>query len=190
MTCAARRKREMMPPRPNKLRRMRGVVLLALLLALALMGIGLLGAAEWWSTARQREAEAELLYVGDQYRKAIERYYYATPSPIKTFPVRLEDLVEDPRFPVPVHHLRKLYPDPVTGGAFEPVQAGDAIVGVASISDRQPIKRRNFPSPYGGFEDQESYKQWKFVFTPPMRGRAAPILPKLPQNLLANGVAP
>jgi hypothetical protein len=41
-------------------------VLIALLLMLMLVGIGALGAAEVWSTARKREREVELLWVGDR----------------------------------------------------------------------------------------------------------------------------
>lgn len=187
MTCKALRKKPMRQPHPAS--RRAGVVLLALLLALALMGIALLGASEWWNVARQREAEADLLYAGDQYRKAIEHYYRATPATLKTYPTRIEDLIEDPRFPTPVRHLRRLYRDPVTGEAFDLIRADEDIVGVASSSTRQPLKRKNFPPPYGAFADQDSYSQWKFVFRPPQRGRPArELVPASPANRQINGV--
>jgi type II secretory pathway pseudopilin PulG len=177
----------MTPHRPNN-PSMRGVVLLALLLGLALMGIALLAAVETWSTARQREAEADLLYIGDQYRKAIERFYYVTPASVKTYPTRLEDLLEDKRFPVPVRHLRRPYRDPMTSEAFEILYVGDQIVGVASTSKKKPIKRSGFAGPYGFFAEQESYSQWKFVFNPPLRGGVAPpIRPASSQGSQFNG---
>lgn len=177
-----------MNPRPENRLRQCGIVLLVLLIALALMAIAVAGAADWWAQARQREAEAELLYAGDQYRKAIERYYYATPAAVKVFPTSLEDLLEDPRFPVPVRHLRRLYQDPVSGDAFEVLRVGQEIIGVASRSTLQPVKRRNFPAPYGGFAEQDSYQQWKFVFTPVLRGQpGAAARPKLPGNNQVRG---
>lgn len=165
--------------------------MLAFLLALALLGIALLGASEWWGVARQREAEADLMYLGDQYRKAIQHYYYATPAGVKTYPTRLEDLLEDPRFPVPVRHLRRLYRDPITGDAFDLICAGDDIVGVASASTKKPLKRKNFAPGYGAFEEQDTYSEWKFVFNPPVRGRAVPeVLPATQKNQKINEVKP
>jgi type II secretory pathway pseudopilin PulG len=49
-----------------------GLVLLALLIMLILVAVGALAAAEVWSTTLKREREVELLFVGNQYRRAIE----------------------------------------------------------------------------------------------------------------------
>lgn len=147
-----------------------GLVLLALLLGLALLGIALLGQAQSWTSLRQQEAEHELLWVGSQYRKAIEHYYYATPGPAKTMPTRLEDLLEDRRQPVPVRHLRRLYRDPL-GGELVPVLAATEIIGVASASTAKPFKRAGFDPANAGFEDKDSYAEWQFVFRPPLRAR-------------------
>lgn len=144
-----------------------GMALLAVLLMLILMGIALAHAATWWSVERQRDDETQLLWAGDQYRLAIQRYYYASPSGAKTYPKRLEYLLDDPRYPLPVHHLRRLYPDPMTDGPFQAITVGDQIIGVASTSKKTPIKRRNFPAPYGFFQDQEIYAKWEFSFLPP-----------------------
>jgi type II secretory pathway pseudopilin PulG len=149
------------------LRSERGLVLLALLLMLALLGIALLGQAQSWSASHRREAERELLWVGAQYRKAIESYYYATPGQAKALPTRLEDLLEDRRSLVPLHHLRRLYRDPVSGGELTPLLAGIEIIGVASSSDAKPFKRNGFDTP--GFDDKDRYADWEFVFRPPPR---------------------
>ena len=154
----------MTPHRPNN-PSMRGVVLLALLLGLALMGIALLAAVETWSTARQREAEAELLYIGDQYRKAIERYYLSGP---RQYPRTLADLLMDPRQPGTARYLRKLYPDPVSGkDEWGLVPAPDGgIAGVYSVSENAPLKSAGFAVRDNGFEGKSKYSEWKFVYVP------------------------
>lgn len=152
--------------------RQRGVVLLALLLAVALMGVLALLGADVWATAVQREREAELLFTGEQYRAAIRRYYYATPAGRRReLPPALAELVEDHRFPTPVRHLRQLYPDPMTGGDWELVMSGDRIAGVRSTSDRAPIKQKNFPAAYAAFEGHTAYLEWTFIFVPPTSRR-------------------
>ncbi len=147
-------------------RRARGLVLLALLLfiALATLAVGL--AAEVWATARQRDRETELLFAGDQYRRAIESYWRSSPG-VKALPMSLEVLLSDDRFPVPVQHLRRLYPDPVTGDEWVLVRQGGAIAGVRSASKAVPIKSANFPARYRQFEGASAYEQWQFVFSAP-----------------------
>ncbi len=148
-------------------RRAHGLVLLALLLFLALASLWTGLAAEVWSTARQRDRETELLFVGEQYRHAIESYWRATPGRAKTFPGSIDVLLTDDRFPMPVHHLRRRYADPITGGEFELVRAGSGITGVYSISKDAPRKVAGFPARYQHFNGAEAYEQWRFVFVPP-----------------------
>jgi len=149
--------------------RQRGLVMLALLLALLLSGVLMLQAAETWATTRQREREAELLFVGAQYRLAIRRYYLGTPpGQARTFPAQLEDLLEDRRYPVPVRHLRRLYADPVTGSTdWGLVRSGDRIAGVYSPSQDRPLKQTGFEAANIAFEGRDAYKDWVFVFVPP-----------------------
>jgi type II secretory pathway pseudopilin PulG len=182
MMCAVRQRPAMKRP-PQIKRAMRGIVLLALLLTLALMAVALMGAVEVWSVERQRETEVDLLYVGDQYRKAIEHYYYATPGAAKVLPASIDDLIEDQRFPVPMRHLRRVYSDPLTGEPFDLLRTGDRINGVASGSTKSTIKRSGFAPAYRGFEGLETYNQWKFFFRPPAFGKGNRKLPSqsLPQ---------
>jgi type II secretory pathway pseudopilin PulG len=150
-----------------------GVMLLGLLLMLMLSSIALLGAVEVWSTARQREQERQLLFAGKQYRQAIRHYYFAAPQGKgRALPARLQDLLGDDRFDVPVRHLRRLYPDPISGsGEWGLVLAGDRIAGVHSLSEAVPLKQSGFPSAQAGFEARQSYKEWVFVFMPPRNAR-------------------
>lgn len=127
------------------------------------LGLGLAGLGILWDTVSRREKEAELLFVGDQYRRAIARYHSATPGPEKQYPRRLEDLLADPRFPNTVRHLRRLYRDPVANSpTWGLVKEGEGIVGVHSLSERAPFKRAGFPTPYEGFAEAPDYRAWVF----------------------------
>jgi type II secretory pathway pseudopilin PulG len=146
----------------------RGVVLLALLMALALGGITLMAAADVWALARQRAQEQELLFVGDQYRQAIQRYYFgAPPGARRVLPASLEDLLEDDRYPVPVRHLRRLYRDPITNSdEWGLHRVGDRIAGVHSLSEKEPVKQANFTPGYRFFEGIKAYRDWSFAVSP------------------------
>jgi type II secretory pathway pseudopilin PulG len=155
-------------------------MLLALLLTLAVGAVAVLATTDVWSVVRQRQDEQELLFVGDQFRLAIERYYNALPG-ARALPPSFEDLLEDPRFPKPVSHLRRVYLDPITGTAdWGVVKLGTRIAGVFSRSERAPLKKANFDTPYQDFEGRETYSQWRFVFTPPGTAAARPTQPGAP----------
>jgi type II secretory pathway pseudopilin PulG len=153
-----------------------GVMLLGLLLMLMLTSIAVMAAAEVWSTTRQRERETELLFAGDQYLQAIRHYYYAAPpGQGRMLPARLENLLNDDRFPVPVRHLRRLYPDPITGSSdWGLVLINDRVAGVHSLSDAVPLKQAGFAATHAGFEAKQSYQEWVFLFVPPRTLRATP----------------
>ena len=159
--------------------------------AIVILGILLTTAARLWSFSEQRDKEAELLYIGDQYRLAIANYYAAG----RRYPPSLQDLLQDSRSPTARHYLRQLYRDPMTGEAdwdliLDP--ASNGIMGVASKSKLAPIKRRNFPDIDVGFADTECYCNWKFIYVPrnnfyrrysaPGQGQnaPAPAVPALP----------
>ena len=155
--------------------RQRGVVLLALLVALTLLGIGLMTAVNVWMLSRQREREQELLFVGEQYRQAIRRYYGAQ----RSYPTSLELLLEDDRYPVPVRHLRSAYPDPITGKAdWGLLKVDDRILGVYSLSEAAPLKQAGFTRANEAFKDATSYKDWVFAYVP----RRAVIVPATPAS--------
>jgi type II secretory pathway pseudopilin PulG len=162
------------------MRHARGLVLLALLIMLVLIGVGTLGAAEFWATSLKRERETELLFIGDQYRRAIAEYWRMTPGR-RAYPPSIESLLTDERFPNPVHHLRRKYRDPMTQsgdpttqsgdlmtqpGEFEVIKLANGVSGVHSTSQDKPIKHAQFPKAYTQFEQAENYSQWMFVFNP------------------------
>lgn len=149
-------------------RKQGGYTLLALLLIVALLGLGLAGAGELWSRTAQREREQELLFAGNQIRDAIGLYYERSPGAAKRYPRRLEDLLQDDRYPVVVRYLRRLYADPMTSsrewGLIE--APGGGVMGVYSLSGAAPLKRAGFPLENKGFENAEHYTAWRFLFNP------------------------
>ncbi|MFN3565478.1 MAG: type II secretion system protein [Burkholderiaceae bacterium] len=161
--------------------RARGLVLLAVLMLLVLVGLAALVGAEVWATALQREREAELLFVGEQYRRAIESYWRASPT-VKTLPTSLDQLLEDDRFPTPVRHLRRRYADPMTGSTdWGLIKLGNGIAGVHSTSKEAPLKQSGFAPQYIEFERAGRYDQWRFVFKLP-RQPGAPARPRAAHN--------
>jgi len=69
---------------------------------------------------------------------------------------------------MPVHHLRRLYKDPVTGGDFGMVEApGGGVMGVFSRSEEEPVKTGNFSTKNQAFNEKRKYEDWKFVHSPP-----------------------
>jgi type II secretory pathway pseudopilin PulG len=146
-----------------------GFILMGLLVVLALAGIALTGAVNFWTLQRQREREQELLFVGNAYREAVRSYYFgAPPGSARTLPPRLEVLLDDDRYPMPVHHLRRRYPDPVSDGAeWGELRVGNAIAGVYSRSQGQPLKQAGFAAADAGFAGKARYRDWVFYFAPP-----------------------
>jgi type II secretory pathway pseudopilin PulG len=92
----------------------KGVVYLWTLFAVTVAGIVLAGTGQVWQIKAQREKEQELLFIGDQFRKAIMSYYNNPLTGVRQYPEKLEDLLEDKRGPVTIRHLRKIYIDPMT----------------------------------------------------------------------------
>lgn len=156
-------------------RRQRGAIYLFLLFVVAVTGAGLASLGRSWSLEAQRGRETELLWVGAAYRKAIARYYEATPGALKSFPSSLDNLLRDPRFPEPRRYLRQPVPDPMTG-QFDWVlitAPGGGIMGIASRSESAPLKRTGFDGHNRVFEDvairlkdQLRYRDWEFVHNP------------------------
>jgi type II secretory pathway pseudopilin PulG len=148
----------------------------ALLASMSVMCVMLSVALPVWRTVMQREREAELIFRGQQYARAIalfQRHYAGT------FPSSVEALVEG-RF------LRRRYLDPMTNREFRllyadvpyaavavrpaPTTIADprrGIVGVVSGSSATSLRS------YGG---RWRYDEWMFVATqePPTPGAEPP----------------
>jgi type II secretory pathway pseudopilin PulG len=146
-------------------RKQSGVVLLTILLFVLLTTMAAGSMVQMYQTQTQRENEEQLLFVGDQYRKAISSYYNTIPSgSARSLPTSLDVLLNDQRFPTPVQHLRRIYQDPMTGTSeWSLVQQQGGIAGVYSRSEKIPFKTAGFMPIYKAFEGKTSYTDWKFV---------------------------
>ena len=164
-------------------RRGAGFTYLAVLLLVAVMGLGLAAASTLVGTAIQREQELELLFIGNQYRQAIGSYYESSPGGAKQFPATLEALLKDERQPVTMRHLRRLYNDPMTGKAdwVLVARADGRIAGVASRSKKAPLKQGNFSNPLDrDFRAAAMLSEWLFVYSPALGAGPTPGTPNEP----------
>jgi type II secretory pathway pseudopilin PulG len=140
----------------------RGYALIAALILLVIASLGVVVAVQRAQLEAQREREAELLFVGDQFRQALAAYASAPGVP-KQYPQALEDLLEDKRTPQTRRYLRHIYPDPMTGKAdWELERAQDRIVAVHSRSTVHPLRHSGFSQLDADFAMAETYQQWRF----------------------------
>jgi type II secretory pathway pseudopilin PulG len=153
---------------PTCANRTSGFAYLWTLLLVAFMGVGLVIAGEVYSTAVQREKERELIFIGREFRQAIARYYESNPAGgQRQYPVSLEELVADPRFPGGKRYLRRIYVDPMIGKSqWGRIMVKGRIAGIYSLSEKRPIKQDNFESTEASFRGKEKYSEWVFTYPP------------------------
>lgn len=155
----------------------RGYTLLALIVAIAVMSILMAAAMPIWSHVMKREREKELLFRGNQYIEALDRFY----RKFGRLPLKLEELHK-------TKCIRRLYPDPMTkdgkweliyfkvgaqqarrrmpgGESAQPLSAG-SIIGVVSKSPQKSILI---------YRGKSHYNQWNFIYqpAPQQRGQRA-----------------
>ncbi len=166
---------------------MNGFTFLGLLAIVAIMGVSLLAVGEVWSFSQKREKEQELLFVGSQFRQAFKLYYVHTPatSKLQTYPMNLEDLLKDPRYPSTQRYLRKIYLDPISNspdwGLLK--NPNGSIYGVYSLSIDKPAKQSNFRTVYDDFKGKTKYSDWVFKYAPASNVSA-------PANTNVTGIVP
>ena len=140
-------------------KRQLGIAYSIALLLSTLIGVGLLAAVQGVYITIQREKESQLLFVGNAIALAIKSYNSISPGLKKHYPKQLEDLLIDKRFIrwPPKRHLRKIYYDPITksknwGLIYDKEKN---IRGVYSLSEKKPIKKDNFSTPYKSFKNKK-----------------------------------
>lgn len=148
--------------------RQHGIAFLALLIVIVVMGAALATTGTLWHQVQLRAKERELLFVGMQYRNAIQQYYERSPG-VKGYPATLEALLRDERLPVTKRYLRRPYRDPLTNankwGLVRAPTGG--IMGVYSLAEGHPLMRANFPAELEWQGGKPSYGDWQFVYVPP-----------------------
>ena len=137
------------------------VGLLITILIIGVMSAAVLSAG---SVMQRRAAEDDLLFIGEQFQSAFNSYYGTTPVGAQPYPAQLDDLLRDPRVPIPRRHLRKIYTDPLTSTAnWGIVNApGGGIMGVYSRSEETPIRVSGFADNFARFEGATKYSEWVF----------------------------
>lgn len=154
-----------------------------------IMGIMLGAVGQSWRTVMKREREEELFFRAGQIREAIIRWNNPKRAGVQHYktPLRdLKDLLKDPRSMAKVRYLRRLYTDPITGKEWKVIQDPGGvlgIIGVASTSDEEPLRKGGFPEEYAEFEGKTKYSEWEFVYKP-----LGP--KKLPKALGVSGLPP
>jgi type II secretory pathway pseudopilin PulG len=129
----------------------RGFTYLGVLIAVALLGVGLSIVSEIWTKTAEHQKIVQLEWIGNQYVQGIESYYYANTGSVHFYPEDLDDLLVDKRYLYIRRHIRTLYPDPFTG----------------------KLQWKLIPAPTGGFKgvefssDEPDMPMIKeFIFTP------------------------
>jgi type II secretory pathway pseudopilin PulG len=172
-----------------------GFTYMGMLVIIMIIGITSAVVGQSWKIAAKREKEKELLWRGNQFRLAINRYYQArlkgqaaagAPANASYYPTSLGDLLKDPTSPGTVRYLRKIYTDPMTGKAdwaLDPppggtnitggtVASGEHFGGVHSVSDAEPLKKGNFDledikfTNISGAGRKARYSDWLFDYDP------------------------
>src|SRR5262245_37209649 len=111
-----------------KLRGQHGYAMVALIVAMSVMAIMMTVALPTWHQMAQREKEAELVFRGQQYARAIGLFQKKAGPGV--LPPSIDALVEG-------HYLRKKYKDPITGGDFDLLLAGST-AGTPGASTANP----------------------------------------------------
>ena len=175
-----------MPPRRGQA----GHAFLFTLLLIALLSVSLLVASEIDSTLVRRQREQALLQAGHEFREALKRYQAGRTGVLGgQYPLELEELLLDRRYPTTVRHLRRAYADPISGKAeWGYVRQGGRIVGMFSLSKLKPIKQDGFDPDDGAFRVAQSYRDWVFTY-PPVLGQPAPAGAASAPSLSASGPA-
>jgi type II secretory pathway pseudopilin PulG len=94
----------------------------ALLVGLGVMAILMSVALPVWRTAARREKEAELVFRGEQYARAVALFQRKFAG---AYPPSIDVLVEQ-RF------LRRKYKDPITGDDFQPLMQASQVPGAGA----------------------------------------------------------
>jgi type II secretory pathway pseudopilin PulG len=168
----------------------RGYAMAALLIALVIMTILLSVAMPVWRHEARREKEAELVFRGEQYARAIALFRFKNANIPNAFPASIDALVQG-RF------LRKKYKDPMTTtGEFELIGVGSQQPGINPPGPTPPAGRSNTPpqpntptasgmmgvrskstdTSIRSYRGATRYDQWSFTFNiAPRPGGAMPM---------------
>lgn len=162
-------------------RRQRGLALLLVLLAVAVIAGVSASALQAGAQVTRRDAEEELLHIGQTFQQAVLSYVNTTPGQAALGPRSLDDLLRDPRVPGVRRHLRQIPHDPLTGRSeWGLLKSPDGqIIGIYSLAEGQPIKRVGFEPALARLTDAPNYQAWIFGPALPPAAAASRAAPNL-----------
>ena len=152
-----------------------GFVLVALLVAMAVTAVWLGTMLPAWRQQAVRQREADLVFRGQQYARAIALYFVNDNC---TLPVDVDTLVSR-------HYLRKKWKDPIANDDFVPLMVGGAATPSGTSASPSTPARPAGPGPTGGsqlvglygvsskstdtsimlYQNQQQYSLWSFRYT-------------------------
>jgi type II secretory pathway pseudopilin PulG len=155
----------------------RGYAMAAVLVALAVMSVVMTALLPVWRQQAQREKEAELVFRGAQYARAIDRYRRKNGN---NYPPNIDILVQQ-------KYLRKKYKDPMTGEDFQPLYVGQqqnqpGIPGTGRQGGAQPpqqqmggggltgVQSKSKETSIRNHRGQTTYNLWQYVVTDDLSG--------------------
>ena len=150
--------------RAHSRRSERGYAMVALLVLMSVMAIVLSTAMPVYQTVARREREAELVFRGEQYARAIamfqRKYGNALPPSV--------DVLIEQRF------LRKKYKDPITGDDFQYMGAGSPELAQAMATTPQQTQDAQRGRGAGGQVTNQGGRVQSTPFGASQSGRGAP----------------
>ena len=161
-----------------------GFVLVALLVAMAVSAIWLGTMLPAWRQQAVRQREADLVFRGQQYARAIALYFVNDNC---TLPPDADVLVSR-------HYLRKKWKDPIANDDFVPLMAGMAASSTGAGASPSTPARPTGPAPGGGaqlvglygvsskstdtsimvYQNQQQYSMWSFRYTDALQKMGRP----------------
>lgn len=170
----------------------RGYAMAALLVTIAIMSVLLSVALPVWRHEAQREKEAELVFRGQQYVRAIRLYNMKTGS----LPPSVDVLVQG-------RYIRKKFKDPITNDDFEVISAGSpqaqpgmpgqpgrsgqagtiaqpTTSGIASSSQNVAVggligvRSKSKDESIMLYQGRSHYNEWTFLYVQQQPGRGGP----------------
>jgi type II secretory pathway pseudopilin PulG len=140
----------------------RGIAMVALLVAMTVMAVMLSVALPVYSTVARREREAELVFRGQQYARAVALFQRKNGNAL---PPNLDVLLDN-------GYLRKQYKDPITGGDFQLVGPGSP--ELAQALNSAPAQQQQGRGGPPIVQQQQQQQQSGRGFQNPMNAGQAP----------------
>jgi type II secretory pathway pseudopilin PulG len=119
--------------------------MVALIVAMSIMAIMMAVAMPTWKQLSQREKEAELIFRGQQYARAIGLFQKKSGPGV--LPPNIDALVDG-------HYLRRKYKDPITGGDFDVLLAGGLAATPGASTANPTVQSGPFAGGRGGSTGQ------------------------------------